>query len=155
MTPSVINILISAERGAEMIAMELISAIADLGLTGDRYSLAQNRKGVGYQVTLIESESIQRYNQDYGQSFSASDMRRNLVTCDVRLNELVGKRFIVGTAVVLEGIEFCEPCALLAKRTHPSIVKGLLHCGGLRARIIFGGAISVGDSISLSKVDDK
>ncbi len=124
-----------------------VEAIANTGLVGDRYVIDLNRNGDDYRVTLIESEEIERYTLEYGKSFSASDMRRNLVTRGVRLNELVGQRFSVGNTVVLEGIEVCEPCSLLACRTDKSIVKDMLHRGGLRARICVGGTISVNDTI--------
>lgn len=143
----ILEVLIAATRCAALQSVPSVEAIADTGLIGDRYVVDQNRKGDDYQVTLIESEEIARYNLEYGKSFSASDMRRNLVTQGVRLTELVGKRFMVGNAVILEGIEICEPCSLLASRTDPAIVKGMLHRGGLRARIAIGGTISVNDTI--------
>lgn len=148
--PQIIEILMSAERGGTMISFESVIAIAGSGLSGDRYAIAQNRNGDYYQVTLIEIENITQYNSNSLQAYTAADMRRNLVTQGVRLNEFVGKRFLIGDEVMLDGLELCEPCSLLANRTHSSIVKGLLHRGGLRARIVSCGEISVGDSISLS-----
>jgi MOSC domain-containing protein YiiM len=68
------------------------------------------------------------------------------VTQGIRLNDLVGKRFSVGGAV-LEGKRLCEPCSHLAKLTTQSIVSKMAHRAGLRAQIISGGAIAVGDSI--------
>ena len=64
----------------------------------------------------------------------------------ISLNAFCGKRFSVG-GVELEGLELCEPCALFAKRTHPDVVRFFLHKGGLRARILRGGMLSVGDSV--------
>jgi len=52
----------------------------------------------------------------------------------------------VGGAV-LEGKRLCEPCSHLAKLTTQSIVSKMAHRAGLRAQIISGGAIAVGDSI--------
>jgi MOSC domain-containing protein YiiM len=72
--------------------------------------------------------------------------RRNIVTRGVRLNDLCGKRFRVGEAV-FEGLELCEPCTLLAKRTHREVLRFLRGNGGLRARIVRTGVIRVGDSI--------
>ena len=97
--------------------------------------------------SLVEIEIINRYNKDHGESFCAIDLRRNLVTQGINLNDLVGKQFTVGNEAVFERIELCEPCSLLANRTHPSIVKGLLYRCGLRAKIIKSGEIFVGDSV--------
>jgi MOSC domain-containing protein YiiM len=41
----------------------------------------------------------------------------------------------------------CEPCSLFAKRTHREILKFFVGKGGLRARIVAGGRIQVGDRI--------
>ena len=65
---------------------------------------------------------------------------------DVRLNNLVGKRFRIGNVECL-GVELCEPCRHLQKLTRPGIIKDLIHRGGLRADILSGGTISVGDKV--------
>jgi hypothetical protein len=48
----------------------------------------------------------------------------------------------------LEGIEIFEPFSLLQKRTHKSIVKELVHPGGLRASIINGGKMNIGNQLN-------
>lgn len=66
---------------------------------------------------------------------------------DVALNHLVGREFTVGE-VRLRGSELCEPCASLARMTgRPEILPGLVHRGGLRAEILQGDVIRVGDLI--------
>lgn len=72
--------------------------------------------------------------------------RRNIVTSGGRLNEQVGKQFTVGT-VILEGLELCQPCNLFSKRTYLEALCYFIGKGGLRARIVAGGTISVGDPI--------
>jgi len=125
---------------------ESVIALADGGLTGDRYSIAKSRRGPDYQITLIEIENIDAYRQTVDPTFTNDLPRRNIVTRGIPLNDLVCKRFRVGEAV-LEGLELCEPCSLFAKRTRREVLKAFLHRGGLRARIIAGGVIRVGDSI--------
>jgi MOSC domain-containing protein YiiM len=68
------------------------------------------------------------------------------VTRGVRLNDLVGRRFRVGEAL-LEGVELCEPCRLFAQRTHPEVLRFFAGRGGLRARIVAGGVVRPGDAI--------
>ncbi len=79
-------------------------------------------------------------------SLPAGSFRRNIVTSGIRLNDLVGRRFKVGAAL-LEGMRLCEPCAHLGKLIGPAVVKGMVHKAGLRARIIHGSLIRVGDDI--------
>ena len=64
----------------------------------------------------------------------------------VRVNDLIGKRFRIGDVECL-GVEICEPCRHLQGLTRPGITKDLVHRGGLRADILAGGTISVGDRL--------
>jgi MOSC domain-containing protein YiiM len=64
-----------------------------------------------------------------------------------RNDDLCGKTFRVG-GVTCEGIELCEPCSLFAKRTRREVLKFFLSRGGLRARIVEGGEIRVGNGVS-------
>ena len=124
-----------------------MEAIAETSLKGDRYSDVRNRKGPGQQVTLIEFEQIEKFVQETGLPMDPAGPRRNFVTSGVDLNALVGKRFYVGECE-LEGIELCEPCALWAKNTHREVVRFFVHRGGLNARIVTGGIISIGSSVT-------
>jgi len=143
---SVVHIFTAAARGAPMEPRQFVSALTDGGLDGDRYADSANRRGPEYQVTLIESENIAAFSELVDVPFTPDMPRRNIVTQGVRLNDLCGKRFKVG-GVTLEGLELCEPCALFAKRTHREVLKYFPRKGGLRARIVEGGEIRVGDSV--------
>jgi MOSC domain-containing protein YiiM len=123
-----------------------VAALTDRGLDGDRYADPTNRRGPDYQVTLIESENIAAFSAMVDVQFSPDMPRRNIVTQGVRLNELCGRRFKVGGAT-LEGLELCEPCSLFAKRTHRDVLRYFPRKGGLRARIVVGGTIHIGDLV--------
>jgi MOSC domain-containing protein YiiM len=98
-------------------------------------------------VTLIEIEAIEALERDYGVKLSPGDARRNIVTRGVALNHLVGKEFRVGE-VVLRGIRLCEPCQHLVQLTgQEKVLPGLVHRGGLRAQVVKGGVIRVGDAV--------
>jgi MOSC domain-containing protein YiiM len=125
-----------------------VAALTDGGLDGDRYANAAIRRGPEYQVTLIESENIAAFSALVDVPFTPDMPRRNIVTQGVRLNDLCGKRFKVGGAT-FEGLELCEPCALFAKRTHREVLRYFPRKGGLRARIVAGGEIHVGDPVVL------
>jgi len=129
-----------------------VNAEAERGLAGDRYADSSNRKSPDYQITLIELEHIVAFVRASGLPLSPHEPRRNLVTEGVDLNALRGRRFTVGEAE-LEGLELCEPCSPFARRTHALVVKFFVHKGGLRARIVTGGLIRVGDSVAPERVD--
>jgi MOSC domain-containing protein YiiM len=143
---SVIHIFTAPTRGAPMESRQCVAALTDGGLDGDRYADLGNRRGPDYQITLIESENIAAFAEMVEVPFTPDMPRRNIVTQGIRLNELCGKTFRVGH-VTLEGIELCEPCSLFAKRTHRDVLKYFPRKGGLRARIVAGGDIRVGDPI--------
>ena len=98
-------------------------------------------------MTLIESEAIEALKRDYGVEIAAALARRNLVTRGVALNHLIERQFTVG-AVTLRGTRLCDPCAHLEKLSRKGALRGLIHRGGLRAEIITGGVIRIGDTIT-------
>ena len=131
-------------------ALEQVQAIPGVGLDGDRYALKQGtfyKPEPAYELTLIEAEAIEAAKREYQVEISAGDARRNIVTRDVPLNHLVGKEFQVGD-VRVRGIRLCEPCDHLQRLTGRPLIKSLRHRGGLRAQIVTGGLIRVGDRVS-------
>lgn len=142
---SVAHIVVASARGAPARRVDTVEALPGLGLRGDRYSEKKSRRPAD-EVTLIELENIEAFTQATGLPLTPEMPRRNIVTRGVRLNELLGKRFTVGGAL-LEGLELCEPCKLFAKRTHPEVLGFMAGKGGLRARIVARGTIRVGDPV--------
>ena len=127
-------------------------ATAGKGLEGDRYA-----DGTGTffkpdcpdrEITLIEIESFEALKRDYDVELAPGQARRNLLTRGISLNHLVGRAFSIGS-VRLEGVRLCEPCKHLAGLTSERVRQGLVHRGGLRARIIVGGEIRAGDPIDV------
>jgi MOSC domain-containing protein YiiM len=143
---TVVHIFVAAKRGAPMSAPSAVEALSEIGLSGDRYVEGKNRRGPDYEVTLIELENIEAFTVATGLKLTPEMPRRNIITRGVRLNDLVGKRFPIGRAV-FEGLELCEPCRLFARRTHDEVLEFFRGKGGLRARIVSGGIINVGDTI--------
>ena len=151
--PEVVAIFTTGEPGGSLLSVAEATLERGKGLVGDRY---YNGKGTfshqlkfsrDWEITLIESEEIERFNSLELFAFSPAEFRRNILTSGVRLNGLVDRRFSVGSAV-LAGIRLCEPCAHLAKFIGPASVKSLAHRAGLRARILSGGVVRPGDRIT-------
>jgi MOSC domain-containing protein YiiM len=151
---NVVSIHIAPTGAAPMRAVASAQAVAGKGLEGDRYysklGTYSNEVGSGREVTLIEIEAIEALKRDYDVELDASRSRRNIVTQGVPLNHFVGKEFKVGDAV-LHGTRLCEPCAHMEKLTVKGAMRGLIHRGGLRAEIVKGGTIKVGDAITSAK----
>jgi MOSC domain-containing protein YiiM len=101
---------------------------------------------VSRDVTLVEAEVIDDLALHHNLPLAPGETRRNLTTRGVRLNDLVGKVFRIG-AVLCEGTALCEPCRHLEALTGRTLLRALVHRGGLRARFLSSGAIGVGDVI--------
>jgi MOSC domain-containing protein YiiM len=148
----VLSIHVAANAAAPMQSLSDVSALAGLGLEGDRYFLTRGTysdyPANGRHVTLIENETIDALRRDHGVAIDAAATRRNIVTLGVALNHLVDKEFTIG-AVRLRGMRLCEPCMHLEKLSVPGVMRGLIHRGGLRAEILTGGVIGIGDSINV------
>jgi MOSC domain-containing protein YiiM len=150
-------IAIARQAKGPMENVESIEAVAGEGLMGDRYGAGvgaaqfQGRRKPENEVTLIAKEAIEAANDEYNYTIAHLDTRRNLLTEGVPLNDLVGKQFRVG-CVLLKGLELCEPCGYLEKRTFVGIKAALKHRGGLRCCVLEGGEIRVGDSIEAEAV---
>jgi MOSC domain-containing protein YiiM len=135
--------------------VESIEAVAGEGLCGDRYGAGvgaaqfQGRRKPENEVTLIAREAIEAANDEFNLTIDHLDTRRNLLTDGVPLNDLVGKSFRVGQ-VLLKGLELCEPCGYLEKRTFEGIKAALKHRGGLRCCIVEGGTMRVGDAVQIA-----
>jgi MOSC domain-containing protein YiiM len=133
-----------------MKSVKEVRALAGQGLEGDRYALKlgtySNQPGSGRDVTLIEMEALEALKGDYQITLEAGSTRRNIVTRGVALNHLVGVEFTVGDAI-LRGTRLCDPCAHMEKLTVKGAMRGLIHRGGLRAEIIRGGVIRIGDPV--------
>src|SRR5258708_34439554 len=147
---TVTAILISATPSGPIAEVEFARAMTGRGLEGDRYAAGQGtfseKPGTGRQVTLIEAEALEAYEAEFGETLTRAEARRNIVTRGVRLNDLIGREFLVGSVRVL-GCRMCEPCTHLERLTGKPVLRGLLHRGGLRAEILSDGAIRVGDPI--------
>ena len=136
----------------KLVSVREVQAVAGEGLEGDRYfkksGTYSNIPGKGRQITLIELESVEALKRDLKIELEPAQTRRNIVTRSVPLNHLVGQQFRLGREVVLQGVRLCEPCNHLESLTLKGVREGLLHRAGLRADIISGGTIRVGDPIT-------
>ncbi len=148
MSPRVAAIYISPQATELPHTVAQAEARAQRGLVGDRYFEGcgtfsdYEPKGPGRELTLVEGEVLAELD------LSAAEVRRNVVTQGIRLNELVGAKFRIGE-VLIEGIRLCPPCTHLDKVTGKALLKPLAERGGLRANILSDGVIRVGDMITL------
>ncbi len=118
--------------------------IAGRGLAGARYAKGAGTfgggGGRGYELTLVEAEALEDVE------LSWEDARRNVVSAGIGLNALVGRRFRIGL-VECVGRRLAEPCAHLERLSRPGLLRPLVHRAGVRADIVVGGVLRLGDEI--------
>ena len=141
----VVEIGITNIKGNQIQKVNKVEALKGKGLQNDRKFSENNQER--RQITLIEIENINHFNNISNTNIHPVDFRRNIITENVRLNELVGKEFFVGNTK-LKGHDLCRPCKYLQdKLKQNNFVKEFLHTGGLRCEILTSGKINVGDII--------
>ena len=148
MPGTVEQIHIAAEPEAPVQSVESVVVWTGRGLEGDRnFAPADGWAPRGTAITLIEAEAIESVIAEHGIDMRNGRSRRQVTTRGIALNDLVGREFQVG-AVRCRGYELCEPCRHLEGMTEPGVIKAFVHRGGLRADVLEGGIIAVGDAIT-------
>ena len=138
---------VSTHNNQPIKEVNFIDIIANQGVKGDRHF---NEFNDPYnQLSLIESENIDEYNDRFNLNIAYIDFRRNIVTKGIQLNDLIGKKLSVGN-VKLEVIDLCRPCRHLTEMLNQkNVLKEFLRKGGLRCRILSSSKINVGDKIRI------
>jgi MOSC domain-containing protein YiiM len=143
-------IYLAEAAGAALAETKEAKALIGRGLEGDRYERGVGSfsrwPGTGRAVTLIEQEVIDAVQDEAGLDLDSGRSRRNVVTEGIRLNELVGKTFRIGTAL-FRGERLAEPCEYLQRRVGDGLMAALKGRGGLRADVLEEGVIRAGDEI--------
>jgi MOSC domain-containing protein YiiM len=132
------------ERRAPVVEVAEANLVAGKGIAGDRYRTSSNG---ARQVTLIAQEDIAAIAAFLGhQAIDPALLRRNLVTAGINLTALKGRRFRMGAAL-LETSGECAPCSRMEEIFGPGGYNAVRGRGGITARILESGTISVGDEI--------
>lgn len=125
------------------IRKESVNLISGKGIEGDRYAIRESdhRK----QITFFDMDVADKLSDHAGKPIPPDSVRRNVFVRGLNLPELVGKRF------VLQGIEFigvdpCPPCQWMDVAVGPGTKELLEGTGGLRAKILNDGVLSVGET---------
>ena len=139
------KICITNKSAKEMQDVNTVEVIASKGIVNDRYFNENSDQAL--QITLIESENIDYYNQISETNIPYISFRRNIITKGIQLNDLVGKEILIGN-VKIKGHRLCAPCRYLQEMLkQKNLVKKLLNRRGLRCEILTDGIISENDRI--------
>ena len=103
----VIRLGIAKNKNQKIQEVDKIELLYGKGVIGDRHF--HENSDVRSQLTLIESENIDYYNNKFKTNYSYIDFRRNVVTKGIQLNDLVGKKLLIGN-IEVQGHDLCRPC---------------------------------------------
>lgn len=152
MTGRLLELWTTPAAAAPMVRSASLTAVAGVGLAGDRYALGGGT-WASYplqekQVTLVDADEVAAVAAEVGVPLTPGLTRRNLVTAGIALPSLVGRYFAVGE-VLLFGTKRCPPCAHLDRLTGWKLVKALAARGGVNAAVFAGGTVAEGDALRL------
>ena len=144
--PEVIALFTARAAGEVMEPHQLVEVVAGLGIPGDRYATRlghwSDPRWKDQELTLVAIELLDELGLE------PPALRRNIVTRHVDLLDLIGLEFAVGTAR-LAGRRQCSPCGYIERLTRPGLFGELDGRGGLRATILEGGIITIGDEVRI------
>lgn len=131
-------------RRQPVIAVQAVIAEAGKGLVGDRYKTSTNGPR---QVTLIQAEHLAAIASYLRRdSIDPEMLRRNIVVQGINLLAMKDKCFQIGRAL-LEYTGQCHPCSRMEENLGVSGYNAVRGHGGITARVLVGGKITLEDSI--------
>ena len=127
-----------------LVAATSIECVAGHGIRGDRFfDYRDDYKG---QITFFSREVFAHLESAFSLTTkSPGVLRRNVIVSGIELKDLIGVDF------ELQGVQFrgtaqCAPCYWMDTAFAPGAEKFLAGRGGLRARILTDGRLSIGDA---------
>lgn len=131
-------------RDQPLLTPDSIIADSSSGLLDDHYSGRNGKR----HVTLFQKEHLTVIESFTGQSIKPELLRRNFLVEGINLLALKDHSFCIGEAV-LQMTGFCHPCSRMEQILGIGGYNAMRGHGGITARIVTGGQIQVGDTISV------
>jgi MOSC domain-containing protein YiiM len=137
---------IRPKRKAALQALNQVEAITLKGLAGDHYSGSPTSKR---QITLIQKEHLDLVASVMQlPDLTPGMIRRNIVIEGINIHAFKDRRFWVGN-VLLEYTGECHPCSRMEEVLGAGGYNAMRGHGGITARIIEGGNITLGDTVRI------
>ncbi len=132
-------------RKQSLLSVTRAQAIAQTGLHGDHH----DNPGGKRQATLIQAEHLEAVASILQQkAIDPALCRRNIVVRGINLQSLKDRRFAIGS-VIMETTGDCHPCSRMEENLGPGGYNAMRGHGGITARILTDGEISIGDTVRL------
>ena len=138
-------------RRADVQGVPEVQVIEGVGLIGDHGKTSETkvRGGGKREVTLIQAEYLPVIAALAGLNEVTPELlRRNILISGISLLALKDRRFQLGD-VILEGTGECHPCSRMEENLGEGGYNAVRGHGGITARVVQGGTVRVGDTVSV------
>jgi MOSC domain-containing protein YiiM len=144
------DILIRRAKHGEVLRVSRADVIDGLGLDGDHRATRRTPDPRSKRhISLLQAEHLPVIAALIGrEALDAVELRRNLVVAGINLASLQTRRFRIGS-VVFDGTGPCHPCSRMESALGTGGFQALRGHGGITARVVSGGSLSVGDAIGV------
>ena len=137
---SITNLHIARVKGTPSNPVQEANAISGLGLEGDRSAYEGNQR----QVLLVDKKILDDAGLNPGQ------IKENITVSGLDLSDAkIGQVYSIGNAVTLEVVGDCEACSKM-DAIRMGLKDSLDGKRGTLAKVLNGGAIKIGDTISVA-----
>ena len=137
-------------RPARKEPVQLVQSITideETGIVGDHFS---GKPGSKRQVTLIQAEHLPVIAAILQtDEIDPILLRRNIVVRGINLQSLRNLEFQIGDAILF-GTGPCAPCSRMEENLGPGGYNAMRGHGGITAKVIQSGKVSVGDQVAIS-----
>ncbi len=136
----------AGERKGDVAASRDCRLEPGTGIEGEHHAVGSETHR---EVTLIQHEHLAAVAALTGRdSIDPALLRRNIVVSGINLLALQERTFQLGE-VVLEGAGPCVPCERMEQNLGPGGYNAMNGHGGICARVVAGGTVRVGDTVSV------
>ena len=136
---TIANIHIARVKGTPSDPVQEATAIASMGIEGDRSCVEGNTR----QVLFMDKETLDDLELEPGQ------IKENITTIGLDIAKTQpGQVFFIGDQVTMEIVGQCEPCAKM-NALRPGLLNQINGRRGMLATVINGGPIKVGDTVRI------
>ncbi len=137
---TITNLHIARVKGTPSDPVQEANAISGLGLQGDRSAYEGNLR----QVLFVDKEILD------GAGLAPGQVKENITVTGLNVAETKpGQVFTIGDSITLEAVGDCEACSKM-DAIRLGLKDQLQGKRGMLAKVINGGSIKIGDSITVA-----
>ncbi|MQF89728.1 MAG: MOSC domain-containing protein [SAR202 cluster bacterium] len=137
---TITNLHIARVKGTPSDPVQEANAISGLGLEGDRSAYEGNLR----QVLFVDKEILD------GAGLAPGQVKENITVTGLNVAETKpGQVFTIGDSITLEAVGDCEACSKM-DAIRLGLKDQLQGKRGMLAKVINGGSIKIGDSITVA-----